>query len=283
MKYLEDDFNWYDGSDEVSLCEGCHCMTHTINGRCGKCSAPKETAIDDENIGGESKRIKEFPPKLTVIMPIYNAEDTLRRALDSIPLDCGTQIILVDDGSTDNSWKIILEWYDEHYRKMHASSLIHHGLQNCGVASAMNLGFSFAEGEYIVSLSSDDYYVTDFDQFRPYLDGKNDLVYFDLEVNDGSVWRLNEQSKKELVGAVKFIRREFLGSTRVPTERKYKEDLPFSQALQAKNPKEVFTGVVLKHYNWPREGSLSWQAVQDYENDRELWAKNSGQKPNKCG
>lgn len=213
-------------------------------------------------------------PKISLIMPIYNAEDTLQRALDSIPVAKDIQLILLDDGSTDRSWEIALDWWRTHYIEG-AGSIIHHWADNHGVAKTMNLGFNLARGEYIVSLSSDDYYLTDFEPFKALLDGKNDLIYFDLEVNDGSVWHLNEQSKKELVGAVKFIRREFLGDTRNP-ERKYKEDSPFSGALQAKNPKEVFTGIVLKHYSWPREGSLSWQAMQDYENDRELWAKNSG-------
>jgi len=214
-------------------------------------------------------------PKLTIIMPIYNAKDTLARALHSMPLSERYQIILIDDGSTDGSWRIALDWFDAHYDLMHRSSIVHRWSDNHGVAAAMNLGFSLADGDYIVSLSSDDYYLTGFFEFDPYLDGKNDLVYFNLEVNDGSVWHVDEQTKKEYVGAVKFIRREFLGDTRVPS-RKYKEDLPFSQALYAKHPKEVFTGIVLKHYSWPREGSLSWQATQDYANDRELWAKNSG-------
>lgn len=214
-------------------------------------------------------------PKISVIIPFYNEEKLLSRALDSVPLGDDIQVILLDDGSTDNSWQIALDWWREKIADA-TGSMIHRWENNKGIAATMNLGFSLATGEYIVSLSADDYYVIDFNQFRPYLDGKNDLVYFDLQVNDGSVWHLNEQSKKEFVGAVKFIRRKFLGDTRVPTDRKYKEDLPFSAALQAKNPKEAFTGLVLKHYNWPHEGSLSWQAVQDYENNRELWAKNAG-------
>jgi hypothetical protein len=93
----------------------------------------------------------------------------------------------------------------------------------------------------------------------PYLDGKNDLVYFDLIVNDGSTWHVDEKSKQQYVGAVKFIRRKFLGDTRIP-DLKWEEDRPFSEKLYAKNPKEVFTGIPLKRYDWPREGSLSWQA-----------------------
>ena len=213
-------------------------------------------------------------PKISVIIPVYNQEDLLERALQSIPLAKDIQIILLDDGSTDRSWEIALEWWRKNIIDG-TGSIIHRWEQNKGVAATMNLGFSLATGEYIVSLSSDDYYKTDFEQFRPYLDGKNDLIYFDLEVNDGSVWHVNENSKKQLVGAVKFIRRAFLGDTKVPNQ-KYKEDGPFSRELYSKNPKEVFTGIALKHYNWPHEGSLSWQAVQDYEQNRELWAKNSG-------
>lgn len=213
-------------------------------------------------------------PKLSFIMPIYNAEDTLQRALDSIPVRDDMQLIMLDDGSTDESWDILLDWWRKHSIDG-TGSVIHRWEPNKGVATTMNLGFNLAKGEYIISLSSDDYYLTDFEQFMPYLDGENDLVYFDLQVNDGSVWHLDEESKNEFVGAVKFMRREFLGDTRIPN-LKYKEDMPFYGTLQAKKPKEVFTGIVLKKYNWPREGSLSWQATQDYENDRELWAKNSG-------
>ena len=197
-------------------------------------------------------------PKLTVIIPCYNEHDLIGRALKSVPIAKDVQVIVIDDGSTDDCWSRILTWYDNNYGKFHKDSEVHH-TKNNGVAAAMNLGFGRALGEYIVSLSADDYYLTDFEQFKPYLDGKNDLVYFDLEVNDGSIWHVDENSKHEFVGAVKFIRREFLGDTKVPN-KKWHEDKPFSEELYAKNPKEVFTGIVLKHYNWPHEGSLSWQA-----------------------
>ena len=201
-------------------------------------------------------------PKITVIIPCYNEEELVERALDSIPVSKDIQVIAIDDGSSDDSWSKILTWYDNNYGKINKQSEIHHWTENKGIAAGMNFGFDRATGEYIVSLSSDDYYKETFEPFMQYLDGKNDLVYFDLEVNDGSVWHLDEKSKLEFVGAVKFIRREFLGDTRVPN-MKYKEDRPFSGELYKKHPKEVFSGIVLKHYNWPHEGSLSWQAWQD--------------------
>lgn len=197
--------------------------------------------------------------KISLIMPNYNGEETLLRAMDSMPQSRDIQLLLLDDGSTDDSWKIITSWWSKNCNHYSPASIIHRWEPNKGVATTMNLGFKLAEGDYIVSLSSDDYYISDFDDFMPYLDGKNDLVYFDLQVNDGSIWHVDEQSKQQYVGAVKFIRREFLGDTRIP-DLKWHEDEPFSKKLYAKNPKEAFTGIPLKRYNWPREGSLSWQA-----------------------
>lgn len=192
-------------------------------------------------------------------MPNYNGEGTLLRAMDSMPQSRDIQLLLLDDGSTDDSWKIITSWWSKNCNHYSPASIIHRWEPNKGVATTMNLGFELAEGDYIVSLSSDDYYISDFNDFMPYLDGKNDLVYFDLVVNDGSTWHVDEKSKQHYVGAVKFIRREFLGDTRIPG-LKWHEDKPFSEQLYAKNPREVFTGIPLKRYNFPREGSLSWQA-----------------------
>ena len=197
-------------------------------------------------------------PKITIIMPVYNRESLVKRALDSLPIEKEYQYIILDDGSTDGSWKKIVDWYEENEKKI-GGSIIMHWQKNEGVAKTMNFGFDFAKGEYIVSLSSDDYYVTNFRPFMKYLDGKNDLVYFDLQINNGEIWHLDKESKKKYVGAVKFIRREFLGDIRIP-DFKWHEDVPFSQKLYDKKPKEAFTGVVLKHYNYPNEGSLTWQA-----------------------
>lgn len=202
--------------------------------------------------------------KISIIIPTYNRVELLKRALASVPLSKEYQVIIIDDGSSDNTWSIITDWVKVNQDKINSKSDIIKLESNWGVAHAMNLGFIMAEGEYIVSLSDDDYYIKDFSKFEPYLDGKNDLVYFDLETNDGTIFHVDEKSKNEYVGAVKFIRREFLGNTRIP-DLKYREDVPFSQELYDKNPKEVFTGIVLKHYNFPHEGSLTWQACNGFK------------------
>lgn len=201
-------------------------------------------------------------PKITIIIPTYNRAELLKRALASVPLSKDYQVIIINDGSTDHTLGVIADWFKQNWDKVHATTMFLSPDRNQGVAKSMNLGFDLAKGEYIVSLSDDDYYIKDFSEFMPYLDGKNDLVYFDLEINDGSVFHVDEQSKHEYVGAVKFMSREFLGNTRIP-DLKYREDAPFSQELYNKKPREVFTGIVLKHYNFPHEGSLTWQAFED--------------------
>lgn len=193
-------------------------------------------------------------------MPVYNCEDLVERALDSIPKSQDIQVIVVNDGSTDKSWSKILGWYSNNYGKFNKESELHNWTDNRGVAAAVNLGYDRAVGEYVVLLSSDDYFVDDFTNFWPLLDGENDLVYFDLQVNDNSIWRVNKDTKKYYVGSVKFVRREFLGDSRNP-DKKWHEDADLTHELMTKNPKEVFTGIVAKHYNFPREGSLTWQAT----------------------
>ena len=91
--------------------------------------------------------------ELSVIMPIYNAEKTLRRAIESMIGQTyqDWELILIDDGSTDASSKICDE-YAEKYDKV---SVTHQ--ENFGVSIARNNGLKKASGIYIAFLDSDDY------------------------------------------------------------------------------------------------------------------------------
>ena len=191
-------------------------------------------------------------PKVSVIIPCYNAVDTLKDAVASVPL-ADTEVILVDDGSTDGSRKIAKDLYDADV----VDKLILHRT-NQGVAKAINDGLDAAEGEYVVFLGSDDDFTTNFSLAVEELDG-TDLVYFDLIINSGEVWHVTPETKGNLCGSVKFMRREFIGDTREDETKKTGEDYYFYCDLLNKNPTEKFTGLVVKHYNFPREGSLSWK------------------------
>lgn len=92
-------------------------------------------------------------PKVSLIVPIYNVEKFLEKCLDSLvaqTLD-GMEIILVDDGSTDNSSRIAAQ-YAVKYDNM---QLLHK--VNGGLSDARNYGMKYATGKYIAFLDSDDY------------------------------------------------------------------------------------------------------------------------------
>lgn len=192
-------------------------------------------------------------PKVTVIIPTYNAEDTIEQAINSIPKRDDIEIIFVNDGSTDNSLERGLNALKGYKRTRVVDKY------NGGMASAVNAGLAEATGEYVVLLDADDDFYTDkFIEAMRYLDG-TDLVYFDLQINSGAIWHLSPETKEKICGEVKFMRREFIQGIRWDESIRAAEDYYYYQELLKKNPTENFTGLVAKHYNYPREGSLSWQ------------------------
>ena len=92
-------------------------------------------------------------PEISIIVPVYNVEKYLKRCIDSILNQSFTnfELILVDDGSTDNSGKII----DEYAIKDERIKVIHK--ENGGQGSARNRGLDIAKGNYIGFVDSDDW------------------------------------------------------------------------------------------------------------------------------
>lgn len=105
----------------------------------------------------------------TIIIPVYNLEGYVGRALDSVfgqGLDeCLYEVIAVDDGSTDRSWDILGEYAREH------ANLRIFRQENQGVSVARNHGMRKAEGRYVTFLDGDD-------EFFP---GSLDAVYSVLQ------------------------------------------------------------------------------------------------------
>ena len=95
----------------------------------------------------------EKQPLISVIVPVYNVEEYLPRCLDSIINQTYTnlEILLIDDGATDNSGKIC----DEYAQKDNRIRVFHK--PNGGVSSARNMGLDNSTGEYVGFIDSDDY------------------------------------------------------------------------------------------------------------------------------
>ena len=92
-------------------------------------------------------------PLLTVVIPVYNVEKYLKRCIESILIQewKNYDILLVNDGSTDNSPQIC----DDYAKAYDFISVIHK--KNGGLSAARNTGISHAEGEYVYFPDSDDW------------------------------------------------------------------------------------------------------------------------------
>lgn len=97
-------------------------------------------------------------PLVSVIVPVYKVEQVVKNCIESILNQTFTnfELILVDDGSPDNSGKIC----DEYAQKDDRVIVIHK--ENGGVSSARNVGIDKAKGKYICFVDSDDYVSKDY-------------------------------------------------------------------------------------------------------------------------
>lgn len=96
--------------------------------------------------------------KISIIVPFYNSEHVIGRCIDSILNQSFSdfELLLVNDGCTDNSEKKCLEYAKWDKRIVLLSK------ENGGVSSARNLGLEKARGEWIVFVDSDDYVMKDY-------------------------------------------------------------------------------------------------------------------------
>ncbi len=95
--------------------------------------------------------------KFSVIMPVFNVEKYIRKSVDSVLNQTyqNIEVLLVDDGSTDNCPKICDDYaeLDSRVRVIHK--------KNGGLSDARNFGIDAASGDYVVFLDSDDYWSSD--------------------------------------------------------------------------------------------------------------------------
>ena len=114
---------------------------------------------------------KKNMPKVSVIVPVYNVEQYIKKCIESLIAQTlrDIEILVVDDGSTDNSAEIIRSFADERVKYLRK--------ENGGPSDARNYGMQFASGEYIGFVDSDDF--TEPEMFR--------LMYESAVQNDSDV------------------------------------------------------------------------------------------------
>lgn len=113
---------------------------------------------------------------LSIIIPVYNSEKEITKCLESILKDNVSfeyEIILVNDGSTDNSLNI-LEFFNSNYENIKVFNQ-----KNGGVSTARNLGLSKASGEWIMFADSDDFFSEGWSiVVEKYLKSDNEFIIF---------------------------------------------------------------------------------------------------------
>lgn len=95
----------------------------------------------------------KMKPLVSIIVPVYNVESYLKKCINSLINQSylNIEILLIDDGSIDNSGMIC-----EQYAKKHNNVYVYHK-KNTGLGLTRNYGLSYAKGKYITFVDSDDY------------------------------------------------------------------------------------------------------------------------------
>lgn len=139
--------------------------------------------------------------KLSIVVPIYNAEEFLPTFMNSVveQINDNVELILVDDGSTDDSLKII-----QRYKKEHPNIFVK-TIKNQGSGVARNNGIEMARGEYIYFADADDIiYDSAVKDIISEIEGNYDFIVFSYtqSLRDGSKMEKQIMSRITLDGEV---------------------------------------------------------------------------------
>ena len=192
--------------------------------------------------------------KLSILIPVYNQEDLVIKALDNLPRRDDIEVLVRDDGSSDATLERLKAYRDAH---TDLNMVVYTNGVNKGVAYTKNRLLESANGEYFHIHDSDDYVYTDlYSQMIDKLDGE-DIYCMNLVVNNGNQLNLDEGTKSlHCAQIARFIRKDFAQGIEFPEDIRAGDDWFFAEALLKREPRTVFTGIPAYHYNYPREGSL---------------------------
>lgn len=209
-------------------------------------------------------------PQISVIVPVYNVEKYLARCIDSILVQSFTdfEVILVDDGSSDNSGKIC----DDYKTQDNRIVVIHQN--NQGQAAARNRALDIDKGEYISFIDSDDYVHPNMFSFLVELTIKKpaDIYVFKYyegednsftwkELNDHAVVKSGKTFLRECILndinrcwilCDKLFSRKCFNSIRLPEGRIHEDNATVYKLLYAANQVAINDSVPYYYYTNPK-------------------------------
>lgn len=224
-------------------------------------------------------RLKLDKPLISIIIPVYNVEQYVTKCVESVINQTykNIQIILIDDGSTDNSGKIC----DDFKLKDNRIEVIHK--KNGGLSDARNAGLKIVKGDYIGFVDSDDYIAADMYETMLSLIIENNsdisIVSF-LQYENGSFTQMeytNELIKVNSLDGIKYIlmdkkipnyswnklfKKKIFDNITFPTGRKF-EDIATTYKLFENADNIVFKDTP-KYYYIRRNDSIT--KTKNYDN-----------------
>lgn len=205
-------------------------------------------------------------PKVSVIVPVYNVEKYIEKCLNTLVNQAlqDIEIIVVNDGATDNSEKIINEFLEKYPEK-----IVYLKKENGGLSDARNFGIPYAKGEYIAFVDSDDYVETFMYQEMYEIAKKenSDMVECDFiweypnksRIDTGEIYNNKKEMahKVRVVAWNKLIKKCILDETKIEFPKGYRyEDLEFTYKLIPYLDKVSFLKKPCVHYI-QRDNSIS--------------------------
>lgn len=201
--------------------------------------------------------------KYSIIVPVYNVENYVIRCLESLKNQTykgDYEVIIVDDGSTDNSKKLVEKYIKD------LTNFKLYSKKNGGLSSARNYGIKKSTGKYLLFVDSDDY--LDINTLKIIEDNseENDIIVFDFyEDNEKEIKEvltsdssIEDNSKRYIVSLPsacnKAFSKELFNDIEFPIGLYY-EDLGTIPKLAKKNNKIKFIDKPLYYY-YKRENSI---------------------------
>jgi glycosyltransferase involved in cell wall biosynthesis len=225
------------------------------------------------------EKVVNNEPLVSVIIPIYNTEECLDKCVGSIVNQTykNLEIILVDDGSTDNSLMICDEWASKDNR----IKVIHQ--ENGGVSKARNTGLDNVTGEYISFVDSDDYVEKNYIDFLYYnlhaygadiSMGKQKVTYPNMSFStaSGNLYKYTPHDCFDMLmyhedfdvsAWGKLFKKELFDGIRFPEGRLY-EDTATTYKVMDRAKLIVLNSLVIYHYVI-RENSIT---TSDFDESR---------------
>ena len=224
---------------------------------------------------------KQYKPLVSIVVPVYKAEDYIGKCIESLQNQTysNLQIILIEDGSPDNSGQIC----DDYAEKDNRITVIHHDY-NMGVSKTRNDGLAIVKGKYIAFVDGDDYVAPTMieDCLSTIQKEQVDVVVFDIAVLENGTITPRHMDKRHFVNIKtaytaliedkipNYLCNKFFKAT-AWKEIRLKENTDFEDLmimpLVFKNLSSVYyLQKVLYFYNCDNENSITsnWSAKSKY-------------------